>query len=127
MRLQHVSQQAHILTWSRYKHVGVSHVPPDAGVYFVPAFNGLLAPRWRPDARGSILGISGATTKAHIVRAMLEAICWQVRPCRPRGLNAWYAAAHHSLVRLGTCLRAGTAAFFLLAQSLRAHLQVPCL
>ena len=49
-----------------------------AGVYFVPAFNGLLAPRWRPDARGCILGISSATTRAHIVRAMLEAICWQV-------------------------------------------------
>ena len=44
----------------------------------MPAFSGLLAPRWRPDARGSILGISSATTKAHIVRAMLEAICWQV-------------------------------------------------
>ena len=44
----------------------------------MPAFSGLLAPRWRPDARGCILGLSSSTTKAHIVRAMLEAICWQV-------------------------------------------------
>ena len=49
-----------------------------AGVYFVPAFNGLLAPHWRPDARGALLGLSGSSTSAHIARAMLEAICWQV-------------------------------------------------
>ncbi len=49
-----------------------------AGVYFVPAFSGLLAPHWRDDARGALLGISSMTTRAHIVRAMLEAICWQV-------------------------------------------------
>lgn len=52
-----------------------------AGVYFVPAFNGLLAPHWRDDARGTIVGMSASTTKAHIVRAMLEAICWQVTHC----------------------------------------------
>lgn len=52
-------------------------------MYFVPAFSGLLAPHWRDDARGTIVGLSGSSTKAHIVRAMLEAICWQVRrePC----------------------------------------------
>jgi glycerol kinase len=45
----------------------------------VPAFSGLLAPRWRSDARGVILGISSYSTRAHIVRALLEAIAWQVR------------------------------------------------
>jgi glycerol kinase len=49
-------------------------------VYFVPAFGGLLAPQWRSDARGVILGISSFTTRAHVVRALLEAIAWQVRP-----------------------------------------------
>ena len=46
---------------------------------FVPAFNGLLAPHWRDDAKGLMLGLSTYTKMAHIVRAMLEAITWQVR------------------------------------------------
>ena len=50
-----------------------------AGVYFVPAFEGLLAPHWRGDARGVIVGLSSYTNKAHIVRALLQAICWQVK------------------------------------------------
>ena len=54
-------------------------VPDCAGVYFVPAFTGLLAPHWREDARGTILGLTAFSTKAHIVRAMLEALCFQSR------------------------------------------------
>ena len=49
-----------------------------AGVIFVPAFNGILAPHWRDDARGIILGLTNYTSTAHIVRAMLEALAWQV-------------------------------------------------
>jgi glycerol kinase len=49
------------------------------GVVLVPAFSGLLAPWWRDDARGVILGLSQYTEKAHIVRAMLEAIAFQGR------------------------------------------------
>ncbi len=45
----------------------------------MPAFNGLLAPHWRDDARGLIMGLSSYTKMAHIVRAMLEAITWQVQ------------------------------------------------
>ena len=44
----------------------------------MPAFSGLLAPHWRADARGIILGISSYTSRGHIVRALLEAIAWQV-------------------------------------------------
>jgi glycerol kinase len=54
-------------------------VADSGGVYFVPAFSGLLAPWWAPDARGAILGLTQGTTRAHIVRAMLEAICFQTR------------------------------------------------
>jgi glycerol kinase len=46
-------------------------------VYFVPAFSGLFAPRWRPDARGLIIGITQYTTKAHLIRAALEAVAFQ--------------------------------------------------
>lgn len=48
-----------------------------AGVFFVPAFSGLLAPHWRPDARGAILGLTGSSCAAHVARALLEAIAWQ--------------------------------------------------
>lgn len=54
-------------------------VSDTAGVYFVPAFSGLLAPRWDDSARGALLGLTGHTTRAHVVRAMLEAVCFQTR------------------------------------------------
>lgn len=52
-------------------------VPDSGGVYFVPAFVGLGAPYWDAYARGSITGLTRATTKAHIVRATLEAMAYQ--------------------------------------------------
>ena len=54
-------------------------VPDTGGVFFVPAFVGLAAPHWDQYARGMIIGITGGTTRAHIVRATLEAIAFQVR------------------------------------------------
>jgi glycerol kinase len=54
-------------------------VDDSGGCYFVPAFSGLFAPYWRPDARGVITGLTGYITKAHIARAVLEATAWQVR------------------------------------------------
>ncbi|HEU4614013.1 MAG TPA: FGGY-family carbohydrate kinase, partial [Kofleriaceae bacterium] len=52
-------------------------VPDSGGVIVVPAFAGLGAPHWRPDARASITGITRGTTKAHIARATLEGIALQ--------------------------------------------------
>ena len=49
------------------------------GVVFVPALTGLGAPHWDPHARGTILGITRGTKRAHIVRATLEAITFEVR------------------------------------------------
>jgi glycerol kinase len=46
-------------------------------VYFVPAFSGLLAPHWRDDARGVLVGMTQFTDKHHIARAVLEAIAFQ--------------------------------------------------
>ena len=56
-----------------------SSVDDNGGVYFVPAFSGLFAPYWRSDARGVIVGLSRASTKAHLARAALEAIAYQTR------------------------------------------------
>ena len=54
-------------------------VADSGGVVFVPALTGLGAPHWDPDARGAILGITRGTTRAHLVRATLEAIAYEVR------------------------------------------------
>jgi glycerol kinase len=54
-------------------------VPDTGGVVFVPALTGLGAPHWDPLARGLIIGITRGTTRAHIVRATLEAITYEVR------------------------------------------------
>ena len=53
-------------------------VPDSGGVFLVPAFAGLGAPHWDAYARGTILGITRGTTKAHIARAALEGIAYQV-------------------------------------------------
>jgi glycerol kinase len=52
---------------------------PAAGLYFVPAFTGLGAPYWDPAARGAILGLTRDTGKAEIVRAALDAVCFETR------------------------------------------------
>jgi glycerol kinase len=51
-------------------------VPDTGGVHFVPAFAGLGSPHWEPEARGTITGITGGTTRAHLVRATLEAMAF---------------------------------------------------
>jgi len=56
-----------------------SEVADSGGVYFVPAFSGMYAPHWDMDARGLIIGLSRYSNKAHLVRATLEAICYQSR------------------------------------------------
>ncbi len=54
-------------------------VPDNGGVYLVPAFSGLGAPYWDPEARGAIFGLTRATRVEHVVRAALEAVCYQTR------------------------------------------------
>jgi glycerol kinase len=54
-------------------------VPDSGGVVFVPALTGLGAPHWDPTARGAVLGITRGTTRAHLARATLDAIAFEVR------------------------------------------------
>ena len=54
-------------------------VPDSGGVYFVPAFSGLFAPHWDMSARGTVVGLTRFATRAHLVRATLEAIAFQSR------------------------------------------------
>jgi glycerol kinase len=54
-------------------------VPDNGGVYLVPAFVGLSAPYWEPNAKGAIVGLTPSTDKRHIVRAALESIAYQIK------------------------------------------------
>ncbi len=80
-------------------------VPDSGGVVFVPALTGLGAPDWDPDARGAMFGLTRGTTRAHLVRAALEAIAFEVRDvvdvmtaeAAARGGEASSAAAYPAL------------------------------
>ncbi|GAB6939873.1 glycerol kinase GlpK [Isoptericola variabilis] len=54
-------------------------VEDNGGAYFVPAFSGLFAPYWRPDARGALVGLTRYVNRNHIARAALEAVAFQTR------------------------------------------------
>ncbi len=77
--IQWLRDQLGIITSAAETEGLASSVRDTAGVYFVPAFSGLFAPYWRSDARGVIVGLTRAATKAHLARAALEAICYQTR------------------------------------------------
>jgi glycerol kinase len=77
--VQWLRDQLHILSGAEQSEVLAGQVEDAGGMYFVPAFSGLFAPYWRPDARGAIVGLSRFNTDAHLARATLEAICYQTR------------------------------------------------
>ena len=77
--IQWLRDQLGIITSAAETENLAASVSDTAGVYFVPAFSGLFAPYWRSDARGVIVGLTRAATKAHLARAALEAICYQTR------------------------------------------------
>jgi glycerol kinase len=54
-------------------------VQDSGGIYFVPAFSGLFAPHWDMYARGAVVGLTRYANRAHLVRATLEAICYQTK------------------------------------------------
>ena len=64
---------------SRESETQALKVPDTGGVYVIPAFTGLGAPYWNPDARGVITGISRGTNKYHITRAVLESMAYAAR------------------------------------------------
>ncbi|HUY45298.1 MAG TPA: glycerol kinase GlpK [Streptosporangiaceae bacterium] len=94
-------------------------VPDSAGVVFVPALTGLGAPDWDPDARGALFGITRGTTRAHIIRATLEAIAFEVRDVADVMIDGG--------ARQGRVLRAdgGASANDLLMQMQADQLQIP--
>ncbi|HXD56103.1 MAG TPA: glycerol kinase GlpK [Solirubrobacteraceae bacterium] len=67
-------------------------VEDNGGVYFVPAFSGLFAPRWRDDARGTIVGLTAYARAGHLARAVLEATAWQTREVLDAARSVWNPA-----------------------------------
>jgi glycerol kinase len=67
----------HAITGSHEVQALAQSVPDAGGVIVVPAFTGLGAPYWKPDARGTITGLTRGSTVAHIARAALESIAYQ--------------------------------------------------
>jgi glycerol kinase len=68
-----------IIATAADSEVAAERVPDSAGVYLVPAFTGLGAPYWDPDARGALIGLTPQCHRDHIVRAALESVCYQTR------------------------------------------------
>ena len=77
--IQWLRDQLGILSTAADSETLANSISDNGGVYFVPAFVGLGAPHWDSAARGVLSGITAATGRAHIVRAALEAIAYQVR------------------------------------------------
>ncbi len=68
-----------IIAESRDVEALARSVDDNGGAYFVPAFSGLFAPHWRPDARGALVGLTRYVNKGHIARAVEEATAYQTR------------------------------------------------
>ncbi len=77
--VQWLRDELGIITQARQTEALAQSVPDTGGVYFVPAFTGLGAPYWDSEARGALVGLTRGTSRAHIVRAALEAACFQSR------------------------------------------------
>ena len=77
--IQWLRDQLKIVKHASETDVLAQSVPDTGGVYFVPAFVGLGAPYWDPEVRGTIVGLTRGTTQAHLVRAALESIAFQVK------------------------------------------------
>lgn len=71
--------QLHLIKTSHEADEVAATLKDNGGVYFVPAFTGLGAPYWDPNARGAIFGLTRDTSAAHIIRAGLEAIAYQAK------------------------------------------------
>lgn len=76
--IQWLRDEVHLINDSRDAEYYAQKVSDTGGVYFVPAFTGLGAPYWDMYARGCIVGLTRATTQAHLIRAVQESIAYQV-------------------------------------------------
>lgn len=77
--LKWMADQLKMVAHPREMEAEATSVADSGGVYIVPAFSGLGAPWWQSDVRGAVVGLTFATTRAHLLRAALESIAYQVK------------------------------------------------
>lgn len=77
--LKWICDQLKLIGHPREMEAEATSVENNGGVYIVPAFAGLGAPWWKPGAKAGIVGMTFATTKAHLLRAAIESIAYQVK------------------------------------------------
>lgn len=94
--VQWLRDAVHLITDANDSEKIARSIESTEGVYLVPAFTGLGAPYWDPRARGAILGLTRSTGVAHIVRAALEAVCYQTKDL----LVAMQKDSQHSITHL---------------------------
>jgi glycerol kinase len=77
--VQWLRDEMHLVASAAETEQRARSVPDTGGVYFVPAFVGLGAPHWDPEARGAVLGMTRGTRPEHVIRAALESVAFQTR------------------------------------------------
>ena len=77
--IQWLRDELNLIQHARESEYYAMSVPSTEGIYFVPAFVGLGAPYWDSEVRGAFFGLTQGSTKAHLIRAALESIAYQVR------------------------------------------------
>ena len=77
--LKWIADQLKLVAHPSEMEAEATTVDSTGGVYIIPAFAGLGAPWWQPDAKAAVVGMTFATTRAHFLRAALESIAYQVR------------------------------------------------
>jgi glycerol kinase len=99
-------------------------VPDNGGVYFVPAFSGLYAPHWCSSARGTVVGLTRASTKAHLARAALESVCYQTKEV----MDCMVASSNVEVteLRVDGGITANTACMQLQANIMGVSVILPC-
>lgn len=78
-------------------------IKDNGGVYLVPAFSGMGAPYWNPDLRGTLIGLTGGTGRAHVVRAAVESIAYQVTELVDLMMSDTGITSTHMKVDGGVC------------------------
>ena len=117
--IQWLRDQLQIIHKASESETLAAHTKSNDGLYFVPAFSGLFAPYWRPDARACIVGMTASHNRFHITRAALEAAAYQTKEV----FDAMNADSHVPLKELR--VDGGGTANHLLMQFQADMIQVP--
>jgi len=113
-----------IIESAKYSNRLAANADPGQDVYLVPAFVGLGAPYWQPEARGAVLGLTRGSGPNELARAALEAVCYQTRDLLDAMRGDWSGAAK-SVLRVDGGMVASDWTMQFLADMLDAPVERP--